>query len=95
MFYVYMLRSISDPQQTYIGFTDDLRQRLLAHNQGESKHTAKHGEVSALGPDQLSGLFKPATSSGIRALSEIRVRKSFRAQTSLVTRFSLLGSTPA
>ena len=41
MFYVYMLRSLSDPQQTYIGFTDDLKQRLQVHNHGGSKHTAK------------------------------------------------------
>lgn len=41
MFYVYLLRSINFPDQTYIGFTEDLKARLGAHNAGESKHTAK------------------------------------------------------
>ena len=41
MFYVYLLRSLSDPSKTYIGFTTDLKQRFTAHNSGESQHTAK------------------------------------------------------
>jgi putative endonuclease len=41
MFYVYILRSESHPKQTYVGFTHDLKKRLLAHNQGSSDHTAK------------------------------------------------------
>lgn len=41
MFYVYMLRSINFPDQTYIGFTEDLKARLRVHNTGQSKHTAK------------------------------------------------------
>jgi predicted GIY-YIG superfamily endonuclease len=41
MFYVYILRSESSPEQTYVGFTEDLKQRLLTHNQGGSPHTAK------------------------------------------------------
>ena len=41
MFYVYILRSESQPEQTYIGFTEDLKQRFLALNQGGSPHTAK------------------------------------------------------
>ena len=41
MFYVYIIRSESRPEQTYVGFTHDLRQRLLVHNQGGSPHTAK------------------------------------------------------
>ena len=42
MHYVYLLRSISHPNQTYIGWTPDLRARLHHHNAGESLHTAKY-----------------------------------------------------
>jgi predicted GIY-YIG superfamily endonuclease len=42
MFYVYLLRSINFPDKTYIGFTEDLKARLQAHNVGESKHTSKY-----------------------------------------------------
>lgn len=41
MFYTYILRSISYPNQRYIGSTSDLRKRLKAHNAGEVPHTAK------------------------------------------------------
>jgi putative endonuclease len=41
MKYVYLLESISHPDQTYVGLTDDLRSRLAAHNAGQSAHTAK------------------------------------------------------
>ena len=39
MFYVYLLRSQSSPEQVYTGFTEDLRQRLAEHNMGKSTHT--------------------------------------------------------
>ena len=42
MFYVYLLRSESDPSQTYIGLTDDLKARLAKHEEGGSPHTAKY-----------------------------------------------------
>jgi predicted GIY-YIG superfamily endonuclease len=42
MHYVYLIRSISFPDQIYIGFTNDLKRRMSAHNAGESKHTAKY-----------------------------------------------------
>lgn len=41
MFYVYILRSINQPKQTYIGSTEDLRTRLARHNSGQSIHTNK------------------------------------------------------
>lgn len=41
MFYVYLLRSVRDPKQTYVGFTEDLKQRLAAHNAGKALHTKK------------------------------------------------------
>ena len=39
---VYLIRSISKPEQTYIGYTADLRARLTKHNAGGSPHTAKY-----------------------------------------------------
>ncbi len=36
-----MLQSILNPEQTYIGFTEDLKTRLKAHNNGQSPHTSK------------------------------------------------------
>lgn len=39
-YYVYLLRSIRFPKQTYIGFTEDLEQRVKDHNRGASVHTA-------------------------------------------------------
>jgi putative endonuclease len=38
---VYLLRSVPNPEQHYVGLTEDLRIRLQAHNRGESSHTAK------------------------------------------------------
>ncbi|MCP4623289.1 MAG: GIY-YIG nuclease family protein [bacterium] len=34
MYYVYLLRSLPNPDQTYIGYTEDLKTRLQAHNHG-------------------------------------------------------------
>jgi predicted GIY-YIG superfamily endonuclease len=39
--YVYLLESISHPDQDYVGLTDDLRARMKKHNAGESPHTSK------------------------------------------------------
>jgi putative endonuclease len=41
MFYVYILRSQTHPDQTYTGSTEDLRKRLAQHNSGKSIHTNK------------------------------------------------------
>ena len=41
MWYVYILRSINNPDQEYIGATADLKRRLSDHNAGKSTHTAK------------------------------------------------------
>ena len=41
MHYVYLLRSTAKPGQTYIGFTADLRKRLVMHNTGMVPHTSK------------------------------------------------------
>ena len=38
MYYVYILRSITDGSY-YVGSTQDLEERLTRHNQGRTKHT--------------------------------------------------------
>lgn len=42
MYYVYLIKSINFSDQTYIGFTTDLKERLKVHNSGRSPHTAKY-----------------------------------------------------
>jgi predicted GIY-YIG superfamily endonuclease len=42
MFYVYLLKSINNPDKIYIGYTKDLAQRLSDHNSGQSPHTSKY-----------------------------------------------------
>ena len=41
MWYVYIIRSQSSPEQSYVGATADLKQRVADHNAGKSIHTAK------------------------------------------------------
>ena len=40
--YVYLIQSLSQPGQRYIGCTDDLRRRMQEHNAGASPHTSKY-----------------------------------------------------
>jgi len=40
--YVYILRSINDPSHHYTGLTEDLENRLDAHNLGKCPHTSKY-----------------------------------------------------
>ena len=42
MYYVYLLQSEAHPQQRYIGYTEDIKARIKAHNAGQSVHTAKY-----------------------------------------------------
>lgn len=42
MYYVYLIRSLVDPQQTYIGYTTSIKQRFATHNSGGSAHTRKY-----------------------------------------------------
>ena len=42
MHYVYLLRSEVRPNQTYIGLTDNLKNRFNSHNEGANKHTSKY-----------------------------------------------------
>jgi predicted GIY-YIG superfamily endonuclease len=39
--YVYLLQSLSHPNQRYIGLTSDLKARLAKHNAGGVPHTSK------------------------------------------------------
>jgi len=61
MFYIYILRSKSHPNQTYIGSTSDLRRRLAEHNAGKSTHTNK---------------FKPWNLAAYVALNENQTRNN-------------------
>lgn len=40
-YYVYILLTESEPHHFYTGFTEDIGERLKAHNQGQDPHTAK------------------------------------------------------
>ncbi|WP_298917640.1 GIY-YIG nuclease family protein [uncultured Algimonas sp.] len=42
MFFVYILRATEIPDQTYVGFTQDLKNRLQRHNAGHVRHTSKY-----------------------------------------------------
>jgi len=42
MKYVYLLESISHPDQRYTGLTSNIDARLTKHNEGGSQHTSKY-----------------------------------------------------
>jgi predicted GIY-YIG superfamily endonuclease len=42
MYYVYLIRSVSSANQTYIDLTDDLKARMISHNEGANPHTSKY-----------------------------------------------------
>ena len=42
MKYVYLLRSLSHPDQRYVGLTVDFQSRLAEHNRGKSPYTSKY-----------------------------------------------------
>ena len=42
MFYVYILQSIDSPENFYIGYTQDLKQRLQKHNSPHKGYTGKY-----------------------------------------------------
>jgi putative endonuclease len=41
-YYVYILQSINQLDKYYIGFSTDVNTRLIKHNEGGDKHTAKY-----------------------------------------------------
>jgi predicted GIY-YIG superfamily endonuclease len=40
--YVYILNSLAERGRFYVGSTDDLKDRLKKHNNGEVPHTSKY-----------------------------------------------------
>ena len=42
MYYVYILKSQTYPDRTYVGQTKNVAERLYVHNTGGSPHTAKY-----------------------------------------------------
>ena len=42
MKYVYLLKSLSHPDERYVGGTTDLQARLAQHNAGRVPHTSKY-----------------------------------------------------
>ena len=42
MRYVYLIRSLSHPDQRHVGITDDLKRRLQDHSSGDSPHSLKY-----------------------------------------------------
>ena len=61
MYYVYYLRSELFPDKTYIGFTHNLKQRLLEHNSGKSVYTKQFKPwilIGFLGFDEESKALK-------------------------------------
>jgi predicted GIY-YIG superfamily endonuclease len=40
--YVYLLKSISNPDKHYVGITEDIDERLSRHNSGRSPHTSEY-----------------------------------------------------
>jgi len=41
MHFVYLIRSISRPNKTYVGMTEDVDSRLKAHNEGHCPSTSR------------------------------------------------------
>ncbi len=42
MYFVYLLRSVTSPEKTYIGHTKDVPLCLQEHNAGEDQYTIQH-----------------------------------------------------
>jgi len=42
MFYVYILRSLKNTEKFYVGYTTNLKERLVDHNGGESTYSSKY-----------------------------------------------------
>ena len=40
--FVYVLRSVKNPERHYVGRASDVAERLASHNAGESPHTTRH-----------------------------------------------------
>ena len=45
MYFVYIIRSLTHPNQIYVGYTSDLKKRLARHNCGSTHHTNKYNTI--------------------------------------------------
>ncbi len=88
MKWVYSLQSLSRPAEFYTGLTDDVRQRLAAHNAGQSPHTSKFKPWRLLSAHyfadpQTAARFERYLKSGSgRAFAAKRLRGAERLSTS-------------
>jgi hypothetical protein len=82
MWYVYIIRSESFPEQEYIGATEDLKRRLPEHNAGRS---APHRKVQALEAGLVLRLSRQIQSIGVREISEVSLRPRIHEKTPLTT----------
>lgn len=41
-YYIYILQSVNQPFHHYTGFTTNLKERIVKHNNGEVTHTSKY-----------------------------------------------------
>ncbi len=77
MTYVYLLQSLSRPAERYVGMTQDLRQRLVAHNAGRSRHTSKFAPWSLVTYVALSD---PAKARALESYLKSGSGKAFAAR---------------
>jgi len=79
MKYVYLLQSLSPPEQRYVGLTGDIEKLLAAHNNGESSHTSKFrlwtliAYVAFVGEDNATPFEKYLKSRSGRAFAKKRL----------------------
>ena len=79
MKYVYLLQSLSNPSQRYVGITSAIEKRLSAHNSGQSSHTAKFRPWELVGylafkDESKAAAFEQSLKSGSgRAFAEKRL----------------------
>ena len=64
LYYVYLLRSLKFPEQTYVGFTENVEARIKEHNRGGSIH---------------AGRYRPWTLISYHAFTDIKKAKAFEA----------------
>ena len=65
----FKIRSVSNPGQTYIGITDELKRRLQDRNSGDSPHTSKYRPwelvaAVAFADDQKAAAFEQYLKTG-------------------------------
>ena len=80
MHFVYILQSISHPDQFYTGLCTDVPARLSAHNAGQSPHTSKYKPWRLLSyhwferPEAAAAFERYLKSGSGRAFAQKRLR---------------------